>query len=321
MTLVATSSAALVALAVTLATLAGTLTACGSPGQPTSAGATTTISGRTFTTYDVPAGTHDVVYERCTFTGGTSSMAVLTLDHACHGLTFRDCTIASGGGWNGITINVSDGDIHDVAFVDCRVAAQGRMGFECTGRPVSDTVGYQHIDLVGCTFAPQGGEAISYDGGAGCGACTIDHCIINGAGDSTGQQYGAGLEINGPVDITVSNTTLYGCRDGGFNLNCHAAVCAWTFQNDVVDFSQLKQSIPVDSSSARLILAGGMNGSLWTGCRFVLGSAWNAGNLRDCSFNDLSKSTITGSPPANQGRALWTLDAASHDNQLPVRLR
>jgi hypothetical protein len=275
----------------------------------------TTIVGRTFTTYTVPTGTHNVIYERCTFTGGNASTAVLTLNQPCHDLTFRDCTVASGGGWNGITINASNGDIYRVGFVHCLIAGQGRMGFECTQRPVSDTVGYTQVDLTDCTFKPQAAEAISYDGGAGCRDCTIDGCVVEGAGDSR-QPYGNGLEINGPTRFIVTNTTIYACRDAGLDLNCDVADCGWVFRNDVVDFSQLKQGVAVDRTAARLILAGGMNGSVWAGCKFVLGNAWNAGYWTNCSHNDLSTCTILTSPR----RSMWTLDANCQGNKLPVQI-
>ena len=278
----------------------------------------TTIIGRTFTTYTVPAGTRNVIYERCTFIGGNASTAVLTLSQPCHDLTFRDCTIASGGGWNGITINASNGDIYDVAFAHCLIDGQGRMGFECTQRPVSETVGYAQIDLTDCTFKPQGAEAIGYDGGAGCRDCAIDGCVVEGAGDYEDEPYGNGLEINGPTRFTVEDTTIYACRDLGFDLNCYVADCGWIFRNDVVDFSRLEQAVPVDSAAARLILAGGMNGSVWTGCQFVLGSAWNAGYWTNCSDNDLSTCTLAGQTPPK--RSMWTLDANSQGNRLPVRV-
>ena len=59
-----------------------------------------------------------------------------------------------------------------------------------------------------------------------------------------------------------------------------------------------------------------MNHSVWTGCRFVVGRAWNAGYWTDCSHNDLSACTIQTSPR----RTLWTLDANSQGNRLPVRV-
>ncbi len=321
------SAGLLALLAAGLVALAGCASGAGQPSptpSPTPSRTAppltgVTLQGKTFTTYEVPAGSFNVVFDHCTFRGGTASAAVLTLDRPCHGLTFRDCVIAAGGGWNGITINVTNGDIFDVSFVGCRIAGQGRMGFECTQRPVSDVVGYHAIDLIGCTFAPQGSEAVSYDGGGGCRDCTISRCLIEGAGDSRAP-YGAGLEINGPVGFTVADTTIWACRDSGFNLNCAAADCGWVFRNDVVDFSHRAQHVPVNADAARLILAGGMNGSVWQNCRLVLGDAWNAGYWRSCSSNDLSTSTLSGSPPANQGRALWTLDAASRGNKLPAHL-
>lgn len=84
----------------------------------------------------------------------------------------------------------------------------------------------------------------------------------------------------------------------------------------MVDFSQLKQAVAVDRTAARLILAGGMNGSVWTTCTFALGNAWNAGYWTNCSHNDLSTCTIQTSPR----RSMWTLDADCHGNKLPAQV-
>ena len=206
----------------------------------------TTIVGRTFTTYAVPAGTDHVTYERCTFVGGGPTTAVLTLAQPCHDLTFRDCTIASGGGWNGSPSTSATAT--STTSRSSAVASPGNAerGSSARSARFGDTVGYTHIDLTDCSFAPQAAEAISYDGGAGCRECTIAGCVIEGAGDS-GRPNGNGLEINGPTFFTVRDTTIYGCRDAGFDLNCQVADCGWVFQNDVVDFSQLRQAVPVDA--------------------------------------------------------------------------
>lgn len=52
--------------------------------------------------------------------------------------------------------------------------------------------------------------------------------MVEGAGDS-GQPYGNGLEINGPTHFAVKETTIYACRDVGFDLNCEVSDCAWVF--------------------------------------------------------------------------------------------
>ena len=84
--------------------------------------------------YFVPAGTHDVVYENCTFTGGGATTAVLTLNQACYNIVFRNCTIDASP-YNGVSINSYNGNIHDIRFEGCHFLSAARMGFECTNRP------------------------------------------------------------------------------------------------------------------------------------------------------------------------------------------
>ena len=132
--------------------------------SPTPAPGGSTIEGQTFTAYTVPAGTHNVTYDRCTFTSSSSSAAALTLNQACYGLTFSNCTF-SASAWNDVTLNVTNGNIHDIAFTNDQFAAGGRMGLECTQRPTSNTVGYTNIVVTNCTFQPVAEEALSFDGG------------------------------------------------------------------------------------------------------------------------------------------------------------
>src|SRR5664280_874011 len=106
------------------------------------------------------SGLHDVYYYNVTFTGGSATTAVLAFQGTSYELIFDHCTIARGGGWNGVTINDANGAIHDITFKDTLFKSQGRMGFECTSRPTTATTQYSHIDITGSTFEPQGNEAV-----------------------------------------------------------------------------------------------------------------------------------------------------------------
>ncbi len=276
-----------------------------------------TITGKTYTTYNVPSGTHGVTYSRCTFKGGNSSTAVLTLNHACYDLTFSDCTIDSGA-WNGITLNVTNGNIHDVTFTGCHILAQGRMGIECTQRPASNTVGYKNIKIVNTVIEPSGEEAMSFDGGYFAADCLIDGVTINGSDNKASPAYSGAIEINGPTHFTVQNTTIYACRKNAFNLEGPKGVNgALVFKNDTVDYSVRKESYATDSSTARLTELQNVNGAVFSGCKFVLGSAWNAGYWTNSSNNNMSGSTISGKTPS--GRSMWSLSGCS-GNTMPKQL-
>jgi len=283
---------------------------------PAAATATTTVTGQTFNTYTIPAGTHDVDYVGCTFNGGNASTAVLTLNQTCYDLTFTDCTVGSGP-WNGVTINVTNGNIHDITFTGCHILAAGRMGIECTQRPTSNTVGYKNMKFIDDVIEPSGEEAMSFDGGYFAADSLIDGCTINGSDNQTSPLWSGAIEINGPIYFTVQNTTIYACRKNAFNLEGPAGVNGHlVFTNDTVDYSVQKESQPTDSSTARLTELQDVNGAVFANCKFILGSAWNAGYWSNCSNNDLSTTTISGSCPA--GRSMWSLDGSCTDNTMPA---
>jgi hypothetical protein len=208
-------------------------------------------------------------YYRCTFTGGSATTAVLSFTGATSNLVFDSCTIARGGGWNGVTINDSGGRIHDITFKDCLFKSQTRMGFECTSRPTSAASQYQRIDITGSTFEPQGNEAVSYDGGAAAGGCTFSGNLIQGAGNLTSQEFGAGFEINGPSNMTVTNNRIYACRGSLLNLQRHVtAACGWTFAGNVLDASTKLQATPM-SASSQVVLAFNVYGGRFSGNTIV----------------------------------------------------
>jgi hypothetical protein len=204
-------------------------------------------------------------YYNCTFTGGSSSSAVLSFTGTTSNVIFDSCTIAKGGGWNGVTINDASGRIHDITFKDCLFKAQTRMGFECTSRPTTATTQYQRINITGSTFEPQGNEAVSYDGGAAAGNCTFSGNTIQGAGNIASQEWGNGFEINGPSNFTVTNNTIWQCRNFAFNFQRHTtAASGWVVSGNVLDASHHAQSTP-QSSSSQQVLALNVYGGTFAG--------------------------------------------------------
>jgi hypothetical protein len=213
------------------------------------AAATKVIKGKTFKDARIPSGTHDRVYDHCTFTGGGATRAVLELTNACHHITFRDCIIDSGP-WNGISINDTGGNIHHIRFLRCRIRTQGRMGLECTSRPVSNETGYHNVRIIRCVFSPQGSQAISFDGGTGCKDNAVDRSVIKGAGVNRDQQYGAGVEVHGVSDFRFTNNKVYQCRGSLLNLQMHTtAGCGWVFNGNTLDASVHKQKVRMESDA------------------------------------------------------------------------
>ncbi len=188
-------------------------------------------------------------YYKCTFTGGTSTTAVLSFQGTSHNLTFDSCTVATGGGWNGVTINDASGRIHDITFRSCLFKSQKRMGFECTSRPTTATTQYENVNILDSTFEPQGNEAVSYDGGYAAGYSTFSGNTIQGAGNDPAQEFAAGFEINGASHMTVTGNRIYQCRGPQLNLQMHVTTdCGWVFSNNVLDASKRLQTTPMASN-------------------------------------------------------------------------
>ena len=201
-------------------------------------------------------------YYKCTFSGGSSTSAVLSFQGTTSNVVFDSCTIATGGGWNGVSINDANGRIHDISFRGCLFKAQTRMGLECTSRPTSAATQYAHIDIIGCTFEPQGNEAVSYDGGDAAGDCLVSGNLIEGAGNVASQEWGAGLEINGPSDFTVTGNTIWQTRNSAFNFQRHVtAPSGWVVSGNLLDASHHYQATPQSSSSQQVLALNVYGGS------------------------------------------------------------
>lgn len=199
-------------------------------------------------------GLHHRYYYRCAFTGGSATSAVLSFTGSSYNLVFDTCTIARGGGWNGVTINDAYGAVHDITFKSTLFKAQGRMGFECTSRPTSATTQYQRIDIIDSTFEPQGNEAVSYDGGGAAGSCTFSGNTIQGAGNDPAQPFDAGLEVNGPSNFTVTNNVIWQTRGPALNLQRHVTdPCGWVVSGNLLDASHRYQATAQSSSSQQVL--------------------------------------------------------------------
>lgn len=199
-------------------------------------------------------GLHDVCFERVTFTGGGPMTAVISLTSAAYNLIFKDCVIATGGGWNGVTINDSNGDIHDITFDGCTFMPQGRMGFECTSRPTDAANGYERIHVINSIFEPQGSEAVSFDGGPNARDCIFSGNLIKGAGTNPAEEWGAGFELNGPSNFTVTNNTFWQTRHSIWNLQRHVTDdCGWVFNGNMLDASNQFQSVPMESDAQAVL--------------------------------------------------------------------
>jgi len=217
-----------------------------SPGIPAGY---TLVQGQTINNL-ATNGLSNRYYYKCTFTGGSATTAVLSFTGASSNLIFDSVTIAQGGGWNGVTINDAYGRIHDITFINTTFKAQGRMGLEVTSRPTSATTQYQRINVLNSTFEPQGNEAVSYDGGAAAGNSTFSGNVIQGAGNDPTQPYGAGFEINGPSNMTVTGNRIMQTRGALLNLQRHVTSdSGWVFTDNVFDASQGAQVTPMSASS------------------------------------------------------------------------
>jgi hypothetical protein len=199
-------------------------------------------------------GAHDLTYNNVTFDGAGGGnpdvSGVIEISGSSYNITFVNCTIDPNrdGQGNGVKI-VDGGKVHDVTFQNCHFLSQPRMGFECIGR--GGGAGYARVNVIGCTFEPQGSEAISYDDDSGyAGSCLISGNLVKGAGINAAFPWGQGLEINGVANMTVSGNTFYACRGDIWNLNGPSGkTCGWVFSGNTIDASVKLQSVAMRSDS------------------------------------------------------------------------
>lgn len=273
--------------------------------------------------YSVPAGTHDVVYDGCTFKATGAEDAALLINPGSasatnYDLTFRNCTFQSTN-WNAVSVNDWSGNVHDITFDGCHVLTSGRMGMEITTQGINGK-GMHNIEVLNCTFELCGWEPISIDGSNGAGhGILVDGCIIHGgcANDSWGG--GGAFEINGASNVTFRNSVIYAPRQAAFNLNGGDSVQTdgWIFDNVTVDYARVALGT-LANNFAVLMAAHNMQGAIVRNCTFNAGNSSNHAQwgvwLDNSSGNDFSGTTITGGV-ANE---LVLQSGSSSGNTLPT---
>jgi hypothetical protein len=138
-------------------------------------------------------------------------------------IQFVDSIIgANSADGNGVSI-VSNGrsgaTYHDISWKRCHFLGSPRMNLEIIQRPdaAGPVDGYRRIDLLDCVFEPSGSESVSYDAVGDAGECTISGCTFKGAGRDAGQEFGQGVEFNGPTGMRFIDNLVYRCRGAMIN--------------------------------------------------------------------------------------------------------
>jgi hypothetical protein len=263
-------------------------------GLPRVAPAAPTTSGAV-----VLRNVHNVVYNNVTFSGagsgGADSSGVIQILGSTNKVTFVNCTInrnADGVG-NGVKIVDSGAGMHDITFQNCLFKGQPRMGFECIGRGSGN--GYQRVDLIDCTFEPQGSEAISYDDDSGtAGNCLVTGNLVMGAGTNRAFSWGQGFEINGVRNMTVTSNTFYRCRSSVWNLTGPSGNCGWNLSDNVIDTSR---GTVASSSDANPVCASNVTGGVFARNRITNSIAWAAAYFSGCRNMDW-RTTVWSGPNA-----------------------
>ncbi len=234
------------------------------------------VQNQTISTMVLSSGQSNVVYDNVTFTGGTSSRAVVTITRASN-IVFRNCTFTRGGGWNSVSINDERGSVRNITFDNCRWLGAGRMNIEITSRPTSASAGYSNVDITDSVFEPSGSESVSYDGGPAAGNSLFRNNLIKGAGNSSSQRWGAGLEINGPSNMVVSGNEIWQTRDSAFNFQRHtSAPSGWVVRDNLLDATRSAQSTPQDRYAQQVICLSVVSGT-FTGNRVVSAAPGGSG--------------------------------------------
>ena len=269
---------------------------------PTPTPGWTVISGQTFTTYTVPFGTQNTVYENCTFTGGLPNYGdyggVLSITQPAHDIIFRDCVIETGpAGANGVKIVDKGGTVYNITFERVTFKSQPRMGFECISRPSDPSKGYRSINLINCTFEVQGSQMVSYDGTYASGSSLVTGNLLKGGGMAynTGGM-GSGFEINGPTNMTVTNNRIYACANGLLNLQMgqddgYSGDSGWVVSDNIIDASVTYGPVGVGSA-----VVGGINVRGGVFARNVVRSGLKSGGciaLTGCRDMDWRTTTFT----------------------------
>jgi len=274
-------------------TPASTPSATPAPAPAAAATTTTSVTGQTMGALNL-SGVSNRVYENVTFdgagSGGPDSSGVVVVSGGSHDITFRNCVINPNRDGVGNGIKIIGGSVSNITFENCLIKTQPRMGFECIGRSGS---GYRNVDLVNCTFEPQGSEAVSYDDDTNqAGYCTVSGCLIKGGGATSQYSWGQGLELNNVANMTVTGNTLWSCRSDGWNLQMgRSSACGWTFTDNVIDFTQGSVASKSDASP---VCAQHVYGGTFARNRIVNKVGWTSAYLNDCHNMDWRTTSWSG---------------------------
>jgi hypothetical protein len=284
------------------------------------------------TSYDVTSVDNGKTFSAVDFVakpGGTAAALTIAPTYAdkakVTGVTFEDITAAPIPATNAISIvDNGTGDVANITIKDWHVLGGGRMGLECISSPNSATHGVQNLTLLNGVIEPVGAEAISLCGGAGAGNFVVDGLIIKGAGNGTTYPWKQGFELNAPVNVNISNVTIYRCGGVGFNLNgmnpkvtppAKGVAQHWIFTNCIVDW---RTSYISQLPGTALVMANAMVGAVWDNCDFYTADLTNGIWLSNCQNNDFSTSRVHG--PFKSGMVPFYQDGACSGNKLPTVL-
>lgn len=259
----------------------------------------TTYTGQNYTSRST-GSSHDVLYDNCTFTSSAYQSAALLISGSPYNITFHNCTIASSS-WNGVSINeYSNSGIRDITFSDCTWNYCYRMGLECTTRGTY-TMTYQRIGLIGCTFAPCGSQAISFDGHVANvrANCLVKNVHIRGAGITytVDQPWGSGFEINGTSGFTIQNLDIDTVRSNMLNIQLASSseTTYWVFEdcnfdNRIIDPLQTSAMTGCTFNANNMMRAYFYNCVFWHQNRGVWG--YNGYMTGNCSYNTCESCTF-----------------------------
>ena len=320
----------------------------------------TVISGQTFTTasangYQVPNGTHDVLYENCTFTATNpaidgTSWGCLVLGqggYANYDITFLNCTVtgntgsgvATGDaykdGVNGVkAVNWGSEATHDVTFAGCNFGSFSRMGVELIGDDAG-AAAVPRYAFRGCSFEPDGGEVISYSFSPAAYGL-VEGCTFKGWGNLASPVWCAAFEAAKTGHIELRDWDFWSGRGGA--LNCWKRTTGeksyLLFKDLDIDYSHAYQSYHVRGGYDRAFSFENINYARLDGLTINCGTAaehlYNAGYAASgaawatSAYNDFTGSTISGYCQSKGGvpvSAATYWDAAiAASNVLPTKL-
>jgi hypothetical protein len=289
------------------------------PPPPTAAGP---APGTVFTTRGqlyLTGGT-DILYENVRFqgsgygSGDWGALVFLLANAPLKNIVFRNCIIGRNmdGSGNGVkVVDLGGGRVDGILFDHCHFEYQPRMGFEVNGRSRENGVrglAYQRVNLTNCTFDASAGEAISYDDDVeavseSAGNCLISGNVVQGAGVGNSYVWGKVFEINGPMNMTVTDNFFGAGRDGIMNLQGRTGAHEqWTFKGNVIDGTHVPSG--VGSSGSQLYYCKNIVGGVTAADTIVNGRNFTSGSwgwMENARGMDFGASTVKGAPAAPWG--------------------